>query len=172
MAESAYSWIEQLRLGEPELAEVDSIGVISDTHGLVRPEALAILKGSKMIIHAGDIGGPKVLEAFEAVAPVVAVRGNNDREEWARKLPKVKVIEFDDVRIAVVHILRDLNLNASDLDCVISGHSHRASAKRRNGVLYLNPGAAGPRRFRQPVTIALLRVQEKALDAEVITLKM
>lgn len=164
--------MKQLQFEAPELAEVHTIGVISDTHGLVRPEALDLFNGVKMIIHAGDIGGPKILKALEDVAPVLAVRGNNDRGEWARRLPKVDIIEFEDTRIAVVHILRDLNLDTADLDCVISGHSHRASAQKKDGVLYLNPGSAGPRRFRQPATVAILRVQRCDLDAEIIRLKI
>lgn len=164
--------MKQLQFEGPELAGVHTIGVISDTHGLVRPEALDLFNGVEMIIHAGDIGGPKILEALEAVAPVVAVRGNNDRGEWARRLPKLEIVEFEDMRIAVVHILRDLNLDTLDLNCVISGHSHRASAQKKDGVLYLNPGSAGPRRFRQPATVAILRVQRCDLDAEIIRLKI
>jgi uncharacterized protein len=148
------------------------IGVVSDTHGLVRPEALVALQGSELIIHAGDIGGPKVLDAFRATAPVVAVRGNNDRGEWARKLSKMEIVKIDEARIAVVHILRILDMDLSGIDCVISGHSHRASAKKKDGVLYLNPGTEGPRRFGQPATVAMLRVWGRALDAEIILLKM
>ncbi len=146
------------------------IGVISDTHGLVRPEALEVLHGSEMIIHSGDIDAPKVLQALRTIAPVVAVRGNNDRGEWARRLSKVEIVEIDEARIAVVHILRVLDMDLTGIDCVISGHTHRASAKKRDGVLYLNPGSAGPRRFGQPATVALLRVQGKALDAEIVHL--
>ncbi len=146
------------------------IGVISDTHGLVRPEAMEILRGSEMIIHAGDIGGPKVLQALRTIAPVVAVRGNNDRGEWARRLSKAEIVEIDEVRIAVVHILRVLDMDLTGIGCVISGHSHRASVKKKEGVLYLNPGSAGPRKFGQPATVALLRVQGRALDAEIIKL--
>lgn len=163
---------KQLRLAEPDFTGVHRIGVISDTHGLVRPEAQEVLQGSEQIIHAGDIGGPKVLNAFRAVAPVVAVRGNNDRGEWARKLPKMEIVEVDEARILVVHILRVLDLDLTEIDCVISGHTHRASARKKGGVLYLNPGSAGPRRFGQPATVALLRVQGRALDAEIILLKM
>jgi putative phosphoesterase len=163
---------KQLRFAEPDFTGVHRIGVVSDTHALVRPEALEILRGSEMIIHAGDIGGPKVLHAFRAIAPVVAVQGNNDRGKWARRLPKMEIVEIGEARIAVVHILRVLDLDLSGIDCVISGHTHRASAKKKDGVLYLNPGSAGPRRFGQPATIALLRVQGRALDAEIVLLKM
>jgi putative phosphoesterase len=163
---------KQSRLAEADFTGIHRIGVISDTHGLVRPEALEILRGTEMTIHAGDIGGPKVLHAFRAIAPVVAVQGNNDRGKWARRLPKMGIVEIDEARIAVVHILRVLDLDLTDIDCVISGHTHRASAKKKDGVLYLNPGSAGPRRFGQPATIALLRVQGRAMDAEIILLKM
>ena len=105
-----------------------------------------------------------MLDAFRAIAPVVAVRGNNDRGEWARRLSKMEIVEIDEVRIAVVHILRVLDLDLTGIDCVISGHTHRASAKKKDGVLYLNPGSAGPRRFGQPATVALLRVQGRALE--------
>jgi putative phosphoesterase len=161
---------KQSRLAEPESTGAQRIGVVSDTHGLMRPEALEVLQGSELIIHAGDIGGPKVLDAFRAVAPVVAVRGNNDRGEWARKLPKMEIVEIDGARILVVHILRVLDLDLTGIDCVISGHTHRASARKKDGVLYLNPGSAGPRRFGQPATVAMLQVRERALDAEIIHL--
>lgn len=129
-----------------------------------------MLEGSEIIIHAGDIGGQEILEVLKVVAPVVAVRGNNDHGEWARRLPKVEIVELDGAKIAVVHILRDLNLDTINLDCVISGHSHRASVKRKNGVLYLNPGTAGPRRFGQPATIALLRIYGHELNSELVKL--
>jgi putative phosphoesterase len=161
---------KQLRLAEADFTGIHRIGIISDTHGLVRPETLEILRGSELIIHAGDIGGQKVLDAFKAIAPVVAVRGNNDRGEWARKLPKTEIVEIDEARILVVHILRVLDLDLTGTDCVISGHTHRASAKKKDGVLYLNPGSAGPRRFGQPATVALLQVQGRAVDAEIIHL--
>lgn len=155
---------------EDGIGEVHRIGIISDTHGMVRPEALDALLGSETIIHAGDIGGQKVLDALEAIAPVVAVRGNNDLGVWARRLLKEEIVEIDEARIAVVHILRVLDMDLSGIDCVISGHTHRASAKKKDGVLYLNPGSAGPRKFGQPATVALLRVRGRALDAEIIHL--
>ncbi len=157
-------------ISEERSTEEHLIGVISDTHDLVRPEALEVLQGSEMIIHAGDIGGPGVLQSLRTIAPVVAMRGNNDRGEWARRLPKTEIVEIDEARIAVVHILRVLDMDLTGLDCVISGHTHRASAKKIGGVLYLNPGSAGPRRFGQSATVALLRVQGRALDAEIIKL--
>ncbi len=157
-------------INEDGSMEEHLIGVISDTHGMVRPEALDVLQSSELIIHAGDIGGQKVLDALRTIAPIVAVRGNNDLGAWARKLPKMEIVKVDEARIAVVHILRVLDLDLSDIDCVISGHSHRASANKKDGILYLNPVSAGPRKFGQPATVALLRVQGKALDAEIIRL--
>ncbi len=151
-------------------AKEHRIGVISDTHGMVRPEALKNLLGSELIIHAGDIGGQKVLDAFSAIAPVLAVRGNNDQGEWARRLPKTETVKIDEVFFAVVHILRVLELDLSGIGCVISGHSHRASAKRKGDVLYLNPGTAGPRRFGRPATLARLWVQGEIIDAEIVDL--
>jgi len=155
---------------EEENVEEHQIGIISDTHGLVRPDAMEILQGSEMIIHAGDIGGPKILQTLRTIAPIVAVRGNNDRGEWARRLSKTEIVEIDEARIVVVHILRVLDMDLTGIDCVISGHTHRASAKKKDGVLYLNPGSAGPRRFGQPATVALLRVQGRAVDAEIVHL--
>jgi putative phosphoesterase len=164
--------MEELQPGCPGHAGVHKIGVVSDTHGLVRPEAVRTLEGSEIIIHAGDIGGPKVLLDLEAVAEVVAVRGNNDLGEWARSLPRVKVIDVDGARVAVVHILRDLSMNIAHVDCIISGHSHIASIRRKNDMLYLNPGTAGARRFGKHPTVAVLRVHDAALDAEIIRLRI
>src|SRR5207245_10063882 len=118
------------------------LGVISDTHGLVRPEALRALRGSDLIVHAGDIGGPEVLEALRTVAPVVAVRGNNDREPWAGRLKDTEILEVGDVRVHVLHSIRRLDLDPATarLRAVLSGHPHRPSVEERQGVLYLNPG--------------------------------
>lgn len=148
------------------------IGVISDTHGLVRPEALKTLRGVDLIIHAGDIGKPQVLEALRSVAPVCAVRGNNDKEEWAQEIPETEVVEIGDLRLYALHALPELNLDpaASGFDVVISGHSHRPSIERRNGVLYVNPGSAGPRRFKLPVSVALLKVHGKSCKARILEL--
>jgi len=130
------------------------IGLISDTHGLLRPEAVCALAGSQLIIHAGDVGRPEVLDELRRIAPVVAVRGNVDRGAWAGALPETAVV---DPGIYVLHNLHDLKLDAAaGCRAVISGHSHKPSENMRDGVLYLNPGAAGPRRFRLPVTVARL----------------
>ena len=148
------------------------IGVISDTHGLVRPEAIDALRGSELIVHAGDIGGPDVLQALREVAPVVAVRGNNDREDWAGILKDTEVVRVGDVVLYVLHDLHALDLDpaAAGFNAVISGHSHQPLVEERRGVLYLNPGSAGPRRFTLPIAVARLLVRGPALDAEIRTL--
>lgn len=145
------------------------IGVISDTHGLVRPEAIEILRGSDLIVHAGDVGGPEVLEALRAVAPVVTVRGNNDTGNWAQTLLETEVLEIGDVLLYVLHDVHGLDLDpaAAGFAAVISGHSHVPLIEERKGVLYLNPGSAGPRRFSLPVTAARLRIRGVALQAEI-----
>ena len=150
------------------------IGVISDTHGLMRPQAVKALQGVELIVHAGDLGGPEVLARLTAIAPVQAVRGNTDKGDWARPLPRNRVVAVDGVQLYVLHNLHELDLNpgAAGLAAVIYGHSHRPSLERQDGVLYLNPGAAGPRRFSLPVTLALLRVAGNSLKVEFIKLKI
>jgi hypothetical protein len=148
------------------------IGVISDTHGLVRPEALRALRGSDLIVHAGDIGAPEVLETLRTIAPVVAIRGNNDRAPWARDLPDTEVVERAGHSLYVLHDVHELDLDprAAGFDAVIAGHSHQPKIERRDGVLYLNPGSAGPRRFRLPVAVARLDVGARGLEARILTL--
>ncbi len=148
------------------------IGVISDTHGLLREEALAALAGSDLIIHAGDVGKREILERLRALAPVVAVRGNIDREAWANALPETAVAEAGRARIYVLHDIHELDLDpvAAGFSIVISGHSHKPSSSERGGVLYLNPGAAGPRRFRLPVTVARIDLREPPWQVEFIDL--
>ena len=148
------------------------IGVISDTHGLVRPEALRALAGAELIVHAGDVGGPEVLDALRAVAPVVAVRGNNDRGPWAAALAETEVVETAGRSLYVLHDLKELDLDprAAGFDAVIAGHSHQPRIDRRAGVLYLNPGSAGPRRFRLPIAVAWLAIEPTGLDAEIVQL--
>jgi uncharacterized protein len=150
------------------------IGVISDTHGLLRPQAVKALSGVEFIIHAGDLGGPEVLARLTAIAPVQAVRGNTDKGDWARELPRNRVVAVDGVQLYVLHNLYELDLNpgAAGLAAVIYGHSHQPSLEPKDGVLYLNPGSAGPRRFSLPVTLALLRVTGAALQVEFIKLKI
>jgi putative phosphoesterase len=144
---------------------VRSIGVISDTHGLLRPEALAALSGVERIVHAGDIGPEEILTALGKLAPVTAVRGNNDRDPWARRIEERAVLEIDGYRLLVLHDLHDLG-PSEGYAAVISGHSHRPRIERRDGVLFLNPGSAGPRRFSLPISVAILRISPAGLEAE------
>jgi len=136
------------------------VGVISDTHGLLRPEAIRALRGASVIVHAGDIGGPEILDRLGAIAPVTAVRGNNDRGAWARGLPETAVLRVGGAKLCVIHDLTALGVDprAGGFAAVISGHSHQPRSVRRAGVLYFNPGSAGPRRFRLPVSLGMLRV--------------
>ena len=144
------------------------IGVISDTHGLLRPEAVEALRGVSLILHAGDVGRPEVLAQLEEVAPVKAVRGNVDRGEWAQKLPMTEVVEVGGVFFYMLHILEDLNLDpvAAGFKVVVFGHSHKPSQEVKGGVLYLNPGSAGPRRFKLSVSLALVRVRGQEVEVE------
>ena len=137
------------------------MGVISDTHGLLRPEALRALRGVRVIVHAGDIGGPEILDELNAIAPVTAVRGNNDRDAWARGLPETAVLRVGGAKLYVIHDLTALAVDprAEGFAAVISGHSHQPRSIRREGVLYFNPGSAGPRRFRLPVSLGTLLVE-------------
>lgn len=148
------------------------LGVISDTHGLLRPEAIRALSGVSLIIHAGDIGSPAVIESLENIAPVVAVRGNTDTDRWACRLPLNDVAEIGGLSIYVLHDAGRLDLDpaASGFSAVIHGHTHRPAIEDKNGVLFLNPGSAGPRRFALPVTLALLRIRKRLPAAEIIRL--
>jgi uncharacterized protein len=152
--------------------EAHVLGVISDTHGLMRPEAINALDGVNLIIHAGDIGTPDVLEALHAIAPMVAVRGNNDKGEWAQALPDTEVVEVGNVVLYVLHDVKALDLDpaAAGFHAVISGHSHRPAMAKRQGVLFLNPGSAGPRRFKLPVSVARLIIRGDTVDAQLIEL--
>jgi len=148
------------------------IGVIADTHGLLRPQAVRALEGCELILHAGDVGRLEVLEGLKRVAPVKVVRGNVDGGEWAEGLPETEVVQVEGVFLYLLHDLGELDLDpaAARYAAVISGHSHRARVEQRGGVLYLNPGSAGHRRFGLPVTLALLRVANGAVGAEIIEL--
>ena len=148
------------------------IGVISDTHGLLRPEAIEALRGSDYIIHAGDIGDPEILTKLAELAPVTAVRGNVDRGNWARKIPKTNVLEVGGVSFFVLHDLQSLDLKpeAAGFAAVVFGHSHVAENEVRNGVLYFNPGSAGPRRFKLPVSLGRIVVQGAEVRAEIVEL--
>jgi putative phosphoesterase len=148
------------------------LGVISDTHGLLRPQALTALTGSHLIIHAGDVGKADILPVLQEIAPVYAVRGNVDKGEWAKTMPNTEVVEVAGIFLYVLHDVNELDLDpvAAGFAAVISGHSHRPSIERRRGVLYLNPGSAGPRRFNLPVTLARLHLEEGNLEAELVEL--
>ena len=154
-------------------AGVHTLGVISDTHGLVRPEALAALAGVERIVHAGDIGSRDVLDALARVAPVTAVRGNNDRGGWAADIPATEVVEAGGVSLYLLHDLHELDLEprAAGFAAVISGHSHQPRLEERDGVLYLNPGSAGPRRFKLPISLARLTIAHRRVRAELVTLQ-
>jgi len=147
------------------------IGVISDTHGLLRPEALAALRGSSHILHAGDVGDIDILDALKQIAPVTAIRGNIDTEGPNAQLLATEVVELEGHLIYLLHSLADLDLKpeAAGMSVVISGHSHKPKVETRNGVLYLNPGSAGPRRFSLPITVAHLHL-DATPRAEIITL--
>jgi putative phosphoesterase len=149
-------------------------GVISDTHGLLRPEAVAALRGVDCVIHAGDIGAREVLESLAHIAPVHAIRGNNDRAQWAERLPDTCAIELGGVAIYVIHDVKELvheELDAS-IRVVISGHSHAPRVQEVDGVLYLNPGSAGPRRFRLPVTVGYLNIERRQASARIVALEL
>jgi hypothetical protein len=148
------------------------IGLISDTHGLLREEAVLALRGCELIIHAGDVGKPEIIDVLKAVAPIVVVRGNIDKGPWALGLPATAVIEFHSAMIYVLHSLEDLDLDpaAAGFRVVVSGHSHRPGSEERDGVLYVNPGSAGPRRFRLPLTIARLDLGESPWKVEFVEL--
>ena len=149
-----------------------AVGVISDTHGLMRPEALRALSGVSVILHAGDVGGPEILEQLSMVAPVVAVRGNTDRGEWAATLRPTEWVELGGQAAYVLHdiALLDLDPAAAGVRVVVHGHSHQPRAVERGGVLYLNPGSAGPRRFSLPVAVARLYVCGDTVHAEHVDL--
>ena len=150
-----------------------NIGVISDTHGLLRPEAIEALRGSEHIIHAGDVGDPSILEKLREIAPVTAVRGNVDGGIWGRTLPLTTVLQVSGVSIYVLHILDDLDLKpeAAGFAAVIYGHSHKPHTETKNGVLYFNPGSAGPKRFSRPISLGLLTIENGKLEAGLLELK-
>jgi len=148
------------------------IGVISDTHGLLRSEALAALRGSERIIHAGDIGDPQILDKLAAIAPLTAVRGNVDHGAWAQKIPATNVLEIGELSIYVLHRLQDLDLKpeAAKFAAVVYGHSHVPRQEMKNGVLYFNPGSAGPGRFKLPVSVGRLHLTNGKLESEIVKL--
>lgn len=148
------------------------IGIISDTHGLLREEARQALAGSDLIIHAGDVGNSNIIRDLSDIAKVVAVRGNTDSDEWARALPKTQYIDFDGLNIYVIHDIQqmDIDLVAAGVDIVIFGHSHKPLEKREKGIMYLNPGSAGPKRFNLPISLAILGKNGTQINTELIKL--
>jgi putative phosphoesterase len=146
------------------------VGLISDTHGLLRPEVLAFLQGSDHIVHAGDICDPGVLESLAAIAPVTAVRGNNDRGAWASALRETELLKLGDVFVYAIHDLAELDIEpkAAGVRVVVSGHSHQSSVEHRDGVLYVNPGSAGPRRFKLPISAGELILKGSAASARIV----
>ena len=150
------------------------VGLISDTHGLLRPQALERLRGASHIIHAGDIGAAEILAALRALAPLTAVRGNNDRAAWARAVRPTEAVQIGEVRVYVVHDLAELDVDpaADGFRVVVSGHSHRPRVEERAGVLYVNPGSAGPRRFRLPVAVARLEIDGASVRATIEELEV
>lgn len=148
------------------------IGLISDTHGLLRPEALAFLQGSDHIVHGGDICDAGVLDALSAIAPLTAVRGNNDHGSWASRLRETELVRLGDVFVYAIHDLAQLDIDpgAAGVQVVVSGHSHKPAIERREGVLYVNPGSAGPRRFRLPISVAELTITASSVSARIVEL--
>jgi putative phosphoesterase len=148
------------------------IGVISDTHGLLRPEAVELLRGSEHIIHAGDIGAPEIIPALGMIAPVTAIRGNVDTQAWARSFPETEVVELGGLHIYIIHDANALDLNpkAAGFAAVISGHSHQPKQEIKDGVLYFNPGSAGPRRFKLPISVGRLEIVDGKVSAEILLL--
>jgi putative phosphoesterase len=151
-----------------------TVGVISDTHGLLRPEAVEALAGSDLIIHAGDVGDPAIIDRLRAIAPVFAVRGNIDKGNWAARLPMTELVEAGGRLLFVLHDIAELDLDpaAAGFAAVVFGHSHQPLIERRDGVLLLNPGSAGPRRFKLPIAVARVRVSAQRLEAEIIELRV
>ncbi|NML14104.1 metallophosphoesterase family protein [Azohydromonas caseinilytica] len=147
------------------------IGLISDTHGLLRPEALAALRGCDALVHAGDIGPPELLERLKAIAPLTVVRGNNDRADWARALPHTALLPVENVLVCVVHDVKELSSPPpAGVRVVVSGHSHRPGCAERGGLLWVNPGSAGPRRFKLPVSVGELLIEGAAVEVRLHTL--
>ena len=148
------------------------VGLVSDTHGLLRPEVLAFLRGSDHIVHGGDVCDAAVLEALRAIAPVTAVRGNNDRGAWAAGLRESELFRLGEILVYVIHDLAEIDLEpfAAGVQVVVSGHSHRPAIEQRDGVLYVNPGSAGPRRFKLPISVGELTIDGAAISARTVEL--
>jgi putative phosphoesterase len=151
---------------------VARLGVISDTHGLLRPEALAFLQDSDRIVHGGDIGAADLLARLSAIAPVTAVRGNNDNGAWAEVIPETASLEFNGIRVYAIHDLSllDIDPSAAGIQIVVSGHSHRPLINQRDGILFVNPGSAGPRRFKLPISVAEILVEDGVISSRIVEL--
>ncbi|MDT4841114.1 phosphodiesterase [compost metagenome] len=150
------------------------VGLISDTHGLLRPQAVAALQGSDFIVHGGDIGDAGILDALAAIAPLTVVRGNNDREAWAGAIPETAFLKVGDVHVYAIHDLSQIDIDpaGAGVRVVISGHSHQPKVEERGGVLYVNPGSAGPRRFKLPIAVAELIVDGDTVSARIVELPL
>jgi hypothetical protein len=148
------------------------IGLISDTHGLLRPQALHALQGVDRIIHAGDIGRMDILDQLAAIARVDAVRGNNDTGPWARAIPERQSLEIDGITILLLHDVKELGREIPAARVVVAGHSHRPRVEERHGVLFINPGSAGPRRFSLPVTVGMLEIGDGGVAAHIVELEI
>ena len=148
------------------------VGVISDTHGLLRPQAIDALAASDLIVHAGDIGKPEVLEGLKAIAPVIAVRGNNDKAAWAAAIPQQESVKVEEISLQIIHIVKELNFDfeAGGVRVVISGHSHKPMIEERAGLLFVNPGSAGLGRFKLPISVARLYIDGKDVRAKIVEL--
>ncbi|HEY4583431.1 MAG TPA: metallophosphoesterase family protein [Lysobacter sp.] len=148
------------------------VGLISDTHGLMRPEAFDALRDCERILHAGDIGDPGILATLETIAPVTAIRGNNDTADWARDLPEARVVQLGDVAVYMLHDLKELAVRPAGrhVDVILAGHSHKPRVDTREGVLIVNPGSAGRRRFRLPISVARLRIDGRRVETAIVEL--
>lgn len=148
------------------------VGVISDTHGLLRPEAVELLRGSEHIIHAGDIGSPEIIPELKKIAPVTAIRGNVDTQAWARSFPETEVVELGGLHLYIIHDVSALDLKpkAAGFAAVISGHSHQPKQEKKDGVLYFNPGSAGARRFKLPISVGRIEIVSGSLSGEILTI--
>jgi putative phosphoesterase len=153
---------------------VTRLGIISDTHGLLRPEAAAFLSGCDRILHGGDIGSAEVLAQLAAIAPTTAVRGNNDKGAWADDIPTTEFFEFGGIYVYAIHDLVELDIDpcAAGIQVVVSGHSHKPQIEKRDGVVFINPGSAGPRRFQLPIAVAELFVQNGAISSRIVELEV
>jgi hypothetical protein len=152
---------------------VARLGIISDTHGLLRPEAAAFLEGCDRILHGGDIGHAEVLTRLSAIAPVTAIRGNNDKGAWAQAIPETACFEFGAIHVYAIHDLSQLDIDplAAGIQMVVSGHSHKPLIEKRNGVVFVNPGSAGPRRFKLPISAAEIVIEGAAVSSRLVDLE-